>query len=80
MIRNLFSAVSRLHLKAYDLPDLAAAFAPRRLFISGTVDGNGDAADNSDDLEIIRSAYKNRNAEDRLKIVTEGSVPEGWLP
>jgi cephalosporin-C deacetylase-like acetyl esterase len=67
-------------LNAYDLPDLAAAFAPRRLFISGTVDGNGDAADNSDDLEIIRSAYKNRNAEDRLKIVTEGSVPEGWLP
>ncbi len=31
-------------LRAYDLPDLAASFAPRRLFISGTIDGNGNAA------------------------------------
>jgi len=45
-------------LRAYDLPDLAASFAPRRLFISGTIDGNGTALDISNDLEIIKSAYK----------------------
>ena len=66
-------------LKAYDLPDLAAAFAPRRLFISGTVDGNGIALNDSDDLDIIRDAYKTRNAEELLMIVRKGEVPETWF-
>jgi len=67
-------------LKEYDLPDLAAAFAPRKLFISGTIDGNKVRLDKSEDLEIIRAGYKNRNAENMLEIVTDGSIPEDWHP
>ena len=66
-------------LRAYDLPDLAASFAPRKLFISGTIDGNGTAVDISSDLEIIKSAYKRKNAENQLKIVAAGSLPENWF-
>ena len=63
-------------LKEYDLPDLAAAFAPRKLFIAGTVDGSSGRNDKSgikNDLAYIESVYKIRNGEERLKIVSDES-------
>jgi pimeloyl-ACP methyl ester carboxylesterase len=62
-------------LKAYDLPDLAASIAPRRLLMTGITDGNGKKLDNetgSQDLKIIRAAYKLKNAEGELKIAFPG--------
>jgi dienelactone hydrolase len=58
-------------LKAYDLPDLAASLAPRKLLIAGTVDGNGKSDDQASinrDLEVIRNAYNKRNASGQLNI------------
>jgi hypothetical protein len=60
-------------LKVYDLPDLAASLAPRKLMLAGVTDGAGNPADNesiSKDLAIIKTAYKYRKSEDRLNIVS----------
>ena len=57
---------------SYDLPDLAASLAPRKLLISGMTDGNGKTTDNdaiNSDLEVIRSTYTTGNAEDNLRIL-----------
>ena len=60
----------------YDLPDLAASLAPRKLFMAGTTDGNGKTSDASidSDLEIIRSAYSDRTAEEKLTILPGSSA------
>ncbi|MEL7585870.1 MAG: acetylxylan esterase [Prolixibacteraceae bacterium] len=54
-------------LKFYDLPDLAATLAPRKLLIDGAVDGNEQKLDR-DEIEnnfwVAESAYKNYRAED----------------
>ncbi len=66
-IHNIVPAV----LKAYDLPDLAASLAPRRLLMTGITDGNGKKLENetgSRDLKIIRDGYKLKNAEGELII------------
>jgi len=63
-------------LKEYDLPDLAGTLAPRRLFIAGPTDGNGSPEDNvgiNKDLEVIKEAYRYKNAEANLKIISGGS-------
>ncbi len=60
-------------LKDYDLPDLAATLAPRKLLMAGTTDGNGEKADQesiTNDLNIIKTAYQNRNAAEQLNIVS----------
>ncbi len=59
-------------LKTYDLPDLAASLAPRRLLIAGTTDGNGKKTDPESiagDLSIIKTGYQSRNAGGQLTIV-----------
>jgi len=58
-------------LGKYDLPDLAGSLAPRKLFIAGITDSQGNHSDPSanDDLEIIRSFYNWKNATDNLKII-----------
>jgi hypothetical protein len=59
-------------LKEYDIPDLAAALSPLKLFIAGASDGNGSKNDSSiinSDLRIISTAYSIKNAENDLKIV-----------
>jgi hypothetical protein len=59
-------------LKAYDLPDLAACLAPRRLLMAGITDGSGNYEDSviiNKDLEIIKTAYKQRKSESLLNIV-----------
>jgi hypothetical protein len=59
-------------LKAYDLPDLAASLAPRRLLIAGITDGAGKSADSESvnkEFTIIRTAYQNNKAEGQLFVV-----------
>jgi hypothetical protein len=58
-------------LTAYDLPDLAASLAPRKLLIAGVTDGigkNTDSADINLDLAIIKTAYQNKKADGQLNI------------
>jgi len=59
-------------LEAYDLPDLAASLAPRKLIMSGTTDGNGEMTDTAsiaEDLTIVKTAYQNKNVPGQLNIV-----------
>ena len=60
-------------LVEYDLPDLEAAFAPRNLFIAGSVDGTGNSsgARISKDLDIVRAEYQKQNAAEHLKILQD---------
>jgi hypothetical protein len=60
-------------LKEYDLPDIAAALAPRRLLMAGVSDGNGKTTDTvaiNMDLEIVKNGYKHRYAEGQLIILS----------
>jgi len=59
-------------LKAYDLPDLAASLAPRKLLIAGATDGNDNlSGENDRDLLLVRSTYKIKNAANKLSIIPE---------
>lgn len=58
-------------LKAYDIPDIEAALAPRKLMMAGVTDGYGktdDSAAINDDLEVVRNGYRKKNAEGNLMI------------
>jgi len=66
-------------LTAYDLPDLAAAFAPGKLFIADMTDGNGKYQNINDDLEIIKKAYQRKNAAGMLRIEPDLSVVDEWI-
>jgi cephalosporin-C deacetylase-like acetyl esterase len=58
-------------LQKYDLPDLAASFAPRKLVIAGAIDGMGSRKDTDGlnrDLKVIRAAYERQNASASLVI------------
>ena len=60
-------------LRAYDLPDLAASLAPRKLMIAGTTDGNVKKTDQQNiekDLSIIINAYQKRGPAGQLNIVS----------
>lgn len=57
-------------LGVYDLPDLAASLAPRKLMIAGSTDGNGNSVQSdAEDLSVIRAAYQYHHAGDRLQII-----------
>jgi hypothetical protein len=59
-------------LKAYDLPDLAASLAPRKLMLAGVTDGSGKNIDSENinkDLAIIKIAYQNKKADGYLNLV-----------
>ncbi|MEI6050296.1 MAG: acetylxylan esterase [Bacteroidota bacterium] len=59
-------------LKKYDLPDLAATLAPRKLLMAGVTDGNGKTADTESInkvLEIIKIAYRFKKADEKLNIL-----------
>ncbi len=61
-------------LSAYDLPDLAASLAPRRLIIAGILDSNGKRTDEAaveQDMKVIRKTYKQKGADGQL-IVLQG--------
>jgi hypothetical protein len=68
-------------LTTYDLPDLAATLAPRKLMMEGVTDGNGNKTDQESiekDLEIIRTAYKSKNASKQLSIVLSKSTEKQY--
>ena len=59
----LFSTVAA-SVGKYDLPDLAASLAPRKLILVGVTDGNGSSSDTADieqDLKVIRTAFRNNS-------------------
>ncbi len=65
-------------LTAYDLPDLAASLAPRKLMIAGARDGAGNKKDSAiinEDLSIIKAAYHYKKADGNLEIY-QGEVLE----
>jgi len=76
--RFILSAIPAA-LTAYDLPDLAAAFAPRKLFIAGMTDGNGSSFSISNDIDIIKDQYLIKNAGERLRIQPGLSGIDEWL-
>jgi len=58
-------------LKAYDLPDLAASLAPRKLLMANITDELGKSADPKnmmDELSIIKAAYHDKRADEQLSI------------
>jgi hypothetical protein len=68
--RFLYSTVPGA-LKAYDLPDLAASLAPRKLMLAGVTDGYGKNTDTENinmDLAIIKIAYQNKKADGQLNV------------
>jgi hypothetical protein len=68
-------------LKAYDLPDLAASLAPRKLLMAGVTDGNGKSTgieSINKDLGIIRTAYQSMNAGSQLDIVKGGNIDKPY--
>jgi len=78
LVRNQYFNSGFIHsavpgsLTRYDLSDLAAALATRRLLVAGVTDhmGNNVRPDSaSGDLDVIRAAYHARNADDQLSIL-----------
>ena len=66
-----FSSAVPGALTGYDLPDLAASLAPRRLLMVNVLDQNGTQAGADliqEDLAVVRSAYAEAGAESRLGI------------
>ena len=60
-------------LIAYDLPDIAASLAPRKLMIADARDGAGNKIDSTiinEDLSTIKAAYHYKNADENLEIYT----------
>ena len=88
IVMNRFYSPAYVHstvpgsLMAYDLPDLAASLAPRKLTMVDVRDGAGNPLDiekNDEDISIIRSAYQNQKAGNQLNIVSlksAGSLKE----
>jgi len=63
-------------LTAYDLPDLAATLAPRKLLVVGLTDGNrkiGDQESINKDISIIKTEYHLKGASEKLIIDTPES-------
>ncbi len=59
-------------LTAYDLPDLAASLAPRKLLIAYATDGAGNESapeEAEEDFAVIRTAYQHKNGGGQLRIV-----------
>lgn len=66
-------------LTGYDLPDLAAGIAPRKLNLINLKDREGnyiDIAEDHNDIKIIKTAYNEKKANDQLRIVSETSEDE----
>ena len=77
IVMNRFYFTGYIHstvagaLTAYDLPDLAGSLSPRKLFISGILDGMGkseNTKDISEGIDVIKSMYHFKNADEKLKI------------
>ena len=73
-------------LEFYDLPDLAASLAPRKLMIVGGLDGAGNSGGDTinKDLKVVQNGYRYRNANDALIILEEpakeqGNIYRAWI-
>jgi hypothetical protein len=63
-------------LQAYDLPDLSATLAPRKLMMTGITDCTGTKADPATldkDLPVVRAAYHYRSVDEQFLVVPERS-------
>ncbi len=61
-------------LKAFDLPDIAASLAPRKLLMVNITDGLGNIPNYEkliEDVSIINNAYQKKVATNQLKILTQ---------
>ena len=59
-------------LTAYDLPDLAASLAPRKLVIANATDGAGNQSDpksRDEDFSVIKAAYQHKKTSEQLDII-----------
>ncbi len=62
----------------YDLPDLAATLAPRKLLMAGITDGAGSITQSEsirNDLSVIQAAYEYANASGKLTITNRAFSP-----
>lgn len=76
-------------LTAYDLPDLAATMAPRKLLIGGgqpeREKNTGRTLEGSEDVSVVRAGYHQAQADSEIRIVDEVSsenfeeVMEEWI-
>ncbi len=65
----LYGAVAGA-LKAYDLPDLEATLAPRKLTMINIVNGQGQPVENNnEDITVVKEAYRTKGAGDQLNII-----------
>jgi hypothetical protein len=63
-------------LTAYDLPDLAASLAPRKLTLINLKDGEGNLIDIKEEnksIKIIKTAWQAKNAGEQLQIIENKS-------
>jgi dienelactone hydrolase len=61
-------------LKSYDLPDLAASLAPRKLLITGVTDGEGKINESVKiygEPDLLKEAYERMNSLTQLSIVPD---------
>jgi hypothetical protein len=78
----LISSTVPAALTAYDLPDLAASLAPRKIFIADITDTGPVASDTLykyEDYNIVKTAYRNRQADGQLNIVTGDTNGKKYL-
>ena len=64
-------------LEAYDLPDLAASLAPRKLMIADIMDGTGSRTDTrsiNEDMSVIKAAYFSPKANGNLNIIAGKAI------
>src|SRR5690606_34539012 len=64
-------------LLAYDLPDLAATLAPRKIIIAGPTDNERESINSNQfkkSFKIVEAAYNHKNAEDNLEILSHESI------
>ncbi|MDZ7718369.1 MAG: acetylxylan esterase [Balneolaceae bacterium] len=66
-------------IQVYDLPDLAASFAPKKLLIINPVNGANEPVSKEDfnqDTRIIYKAYNHQNVSENIKITGNQTVKE----
>ena len=73
----ILSTVSEA-LKEYDLPDLAASLAPRRLILIDPVDGNGKREHPGEvnrDIDLIKAGFQYYKADSQLTVISSADNP-----
>jgi hypothetical protein len=63
-------------LTGYDLPDLAATLAPRKLLLANCKNGEGtiiDILEDNKEMDFIKYAYELKNAKENLNITRENN-------